>query len=155
VLKNEGMFGSCRRKEVPRRRARQEEAADRDACTGVASIQAITHSSSYKLRMHMKRLGDGRLPAIHHAQFTPAVSRQGPWPASDPAWRAVRYCQTGDGRCLATRHWATSVWGDLFACGCDCGASLRACNLASNLASAGDGFLWHKGANFAPTMSTR
>lgn len=93
--------------------------ADRASCTGVASIQACSHPSSSKLRMHMKRLGDGRLPAIHHAQFTPAVGRQGPWPASDPTWREVRCYAAGDGRCLTTRHWAAAVSGDLCACGCE------------------------------------
>jgi hypothetical protein len=52
----------------------QEGATDEASCTRVvAGVQAISHPSESKQRMHVKRLGYGHLPAIHHALFAPAA----------------------------------------------------------------------------------
>jgi hypothetical protein len=74
--RKEGLFEGCRRKKVPRQmsRARKEpRTRPHVLASSHMSRPLATHPSESKQRMHVKRLGCGHLPAIHHALFSLAV----------------------------------------------------------------------------------
>jgi hypothetical protein len=94
--------------------------ADVDSCTRVARLQAISHPSSSKQRLHVKRLGDGSPPALTmpHSRSPSAAKRH-------------RLLQPVDPWGEAKRGGGPLACGPLPEIGCSvvqgCGASLRAC----------------------------
>lgn len=102
-------------------------ATDEASCTRVvAGVQAMSHPSESKQRVHVKRLGCGRLPVAHQAQFTPAVRLPSRMVCfTRTKWDGER-CEVRCGRRIVTHHWAVIVGLRLSAPKCEAAVYLYA-----------------------------
>lgn len=110
--RKEGLFEGCRRKEVPRRKAWvRKEATNEASCTRVAGVQAMSHPSSSKQHLHMKRLGSRNLPCPIHTGCPSAKPHR---LLQHTKWDG-KPCEARCGRDSSTHHWAVIDGQRLFA----------------------------------------